>query len=246
MSYKQRKQQGYELPVRRQSPQGLQGKRGQKRYSDPGIKFAKQMFAGRSERSKGQDLVRLAQIAPDVTVWLKDPSRWDLKGVDMPQAERIFENRTARQKAADLAKRAKLTKDVELWMGNINRLDMKGVDSPPKGKHIRRFRVMPKEEGKKLELKRAETKKTEEKKHTLPSTEQIIERAQQIHMEKAVKEGLPTISAEPSELRESGEFEEARAELMRGEKSKADIQIEEYVHNLNSELEPLGFQVVPV
>jgi hypothetical protein len=33
---------------------------------------------------------------------------------------------------------------------------------------------------------------------------------------------------------------------MRGEKSRADIQIEEYVHNLNSELEPLGFQVVPI
>jgi hypothetical protein len=33
---------------------------------------------------------------------------------------------------------------------------------------------------------------------------------------------------------------------MRGEKSKADAQIAGYVHDLNSELEPMGYRVVEI
>lgn len=244
MSYQKRRQAQYQVDVRRSRGKGLAArKRGY-----PGINFAKEIFEGRSERSKAQDLVRLAQIAPDVTIWLKDPSRWDLKGVDTPQAARIFEHRTTRQKAQDLARRAKKTKNIELWAGNVNRYDFGNIDTPARGKHVRRlrrFRVMEKEQAKQ-ELKKAETKKTDEKKHTLPSKQQIIERAQELHMEKEVKEGLPAISAEESEFKESGEFEEARSELMRGEKSKADAQIESYVHDLNSELEGMGYRIVPI
>jgi hypothetical protein len=243
VSYQKRRQAQYQIDVRRS--QGIKGLAARKK-GYPGINFAKEIFEGRSERSKGQDLVRLAQIAPSVTIWLRDPSRWDLPGIDTPNAQRIFEHRSTRQKAQDLARRARKTKNIELWAGNVNRYDFDNVDTPARGKHVRRFRVMEKEEDKKQELKKTETKKTEEKKHTLPSKQQIIERAQELHMQKEVKQGLPAISAEESELKESGEFEKARSELMRGEKSKADAQIESYVHDLNSELEGMGYRIVPI
>jgi hypothetical protein len=65
-------------------------------------------------------------------------------------------------------------------------------------------------------------------------------------MQEQERHGLPAITPEESELKESGAFEEARAELMRGEKSKADAQVEQYVHDLKGELEPLGFTIVPL
>jgi len=245
MSYKRHNQREYQIPIRRQNiKSSLHGRGCQKRY--PGINVARQVFEERSARSRGQDLVRVAQIAPSVQVWLKDPSRWDLPNVDTPDARRIFEHRSTREKAQDLARRARKTKNIELWAGNVNRYDFDNIDTPPEGKHIRRFKVMPKEEGKKLELKRTESKKTEEKKHTLPSKEEILQRAQEMHKEELVKGGLPALSAEESELKESGTFEEARTDLMRGEKSKADAQIEGYIHDLNSELEPMGYRVVEI
>lgn len=204
--------------------------------------LAKVVFESRSQRSQAQDLVRLAQIAPNVQVWLKDPSRWDIPNVDTPDAQRIFEHRTTRQKAQDLARRAKKTRNIELWMGNINKMDIQGVDTPPKGKRVKRFRVMEKEEGKKILEGKIKEKK--EPTHKLPTKEEILERAQERFQEKQAKEGLPSITAEEQELKESGLFEVARSELMRGEKSKADAQIEEYVHNLNSELEPMGYTIV--
>jgi hypothetical protein len=244
MSYKQQNRRQYQKDIRRQSVKGsLHGRGNRKRY--PGINVAREAFEARSERSKGQDLVRLAQIAPNVQIWLKDPSRWDLPNVDTPDAQRIFEHRTTRQKAQDLARRARKTRNIELWMGNINKMDLQGVDTPVKGKRVRRFRIMEKEEAKKILLEE-KVKEKRESTRKLPTKEEILERAQERFQEKQAKEGLPAITAEEQELKESGLFEVARAELMRGEKSKADAQIEEYVHNLNSELEPLGFQVVPI
>jgi hypothetical protein len=126
-------------------------------------------------------------------------------------------------------------------LGDPSKVDLQGVDTPGSKKpKSRRFKVVEKEIGKKLELKRV----TEEKKQgrKLPTKAEILERAQESHKVELVKHGLPVISAEEKELEESGMFEEARVDLMRGEKSKVDPQIEAYVHDLNGELEPLGFQ----
>lgn len=128
---------------------------------------------------------------------------------------------------------------VEVWIGDPSRFDVKGVDTP-RGQKPRRFKPVPKAEAEKIE---AEKKKQGRK---LPTKAEILERAQEIHKEKEVKQGLPALSAEESELKESGEFETARTDLMRGEKSKADAQIESYVHDLNSELEPMGYRVVEI
>jgi len=246
MSYKRRNQREYQIDVRRQNIRSsLHGRGGQKRY--PGINVAKEAFEARSKRSKTQDLLKMAEIAPNVSAWLKCPNRLDLPGLDTPDAAMIFARRSKRSQAQDLARAARRKVPVEVWIGDPSRVDLQGVDTPGSKKpKPRRFKVVEEEEGKKLELKRAESEKTGEKKHTLPSKQEIIERAQQIHMEKEAKQGLPTISAEESELKESGEFEEARADLMRGEKSKADAQIEGYIHDLNSELEPMGYRVVEI
>jgi hypothetical protein len=193
------------------------------------------------------DLLKMAEIAPNVSAWLKCPNRLDLPGLDTPNAALVFSHRSKRSQAQDLARAAKKKVPVEVWIGDPSRFDVKGVDTPGSQKpKPRRFKVVEKEIGKKLELKRAESKKTEEKKHTLPSKEEILQRAQEMHKEELVKKGLPALSAEESELKESGTFEEARTDLMRGEKSKADAQIEGYVHDLNSELEPMGYRVVEI
>jgi len=244
MSYQHRREKTYQIQMRRS--QGIKGLAARKK-GYPGINFAREIFEGRSERSKGQDLVRLAQIAPSVTIWLRDPSRWDLPGIDTPNAQRIFEHRSTRQKAQDLARRARKTKNIELWAGNVNRYDFDNVDTPARGKHVRRFRVMEKEEAKKQELKRSESEKAKEKKagRHLPTSEEITERATELFQEKQTKAGLPNISPEKSELAEAGLLQIAREDLMRTE-SKVDSQVLEYVHNLNSELEPMGFRVVEI
>jgi hypothetical protein len=246
MSYKRHNQREYQIDVRRQNFRGsLHGRGGQKRY--PGINVAKEAFEARSKRSKTQDLLKMAEIAPNVTAWLKCPNRLDLPGLDTPDATMIFARRSKRSQAQDLARAARRKVPVEVWIGDPSKVDLQGVDTPGSKKpKPRRFKVVEKEEGKKLELKRIESKETEEKKHTLPSKEEILQRAQEMHKEELVREGLPALSAEESELKESGTFEEARMDLMRGERSKVDAQIEGYVHDLNSELEPMGYRVVEI
>jgi hypothetical protein len=185
----------------------------------------------------------MAEIAPSVSAWLKCPNRLDIPGLDTPNAALVFSHRSKRSQAQDLARAAKKKVPVEVWIGDPSRFDVKGVDTPS-SKDVRRFKPVPKEEAKKILEEKAKEKKEPTRK--LPTKEEILERAQERFQEKQTKVGLPAITAEEQELKESGLFEEARAELMRGEKSRADVQIEEYVHNLNSELEPLGFQVVQI
>lgn len=246
MTYQRSKEQSYEMKARHRGlPSGTKrkgfglGTKG--RY--PGINLAKQVFAEKSQRSRTQDLLKMAEIAPNVTAWLKCPNRLDIPGLDSPDAALVFSRRSRRSQAQDLARAARKKVPVEIWIGDPSKVDLKGVDTPG-SKKTRRFKPVPKEEAKKILEEKVREKKESTRK--LPTKEDILERAQERFQEKQTKVGLPAISAEEQELKESGLFEEARAELMRGEKSKADVQIEEYVHNLNSELEPLGFQVVPI
>jgi hypothetical protein len=242
--------------------------RGHSKYGKdniPGKAFAKEIFEGRSKRSQAQDLARFATVTDDVTIWLKAPNRFDLEGIDTPSAQAIFDKRSIRQKAVDLAKRAKKTRNLELWAGNVNRYDFDKVDTPgAKGKRVRKFRVLPKKEAEehakkqrldkqkeldhqfldgKISKQEYERKRTEGRK--LPSSEEITQRAKEMFQEKQVKAGLPSITPEKSELSEAGLLQSAREDLMRTG-AKVDSQVLEYVHNLNSELEPMGFRVVEI
>ncbi|MGA2309496.1 MAG: hypothetical protein ABSG57_08115 [Candidatus Bathyarchaeia archaeon] len=213
---------------------------------------AEMAFSQRSKRSQAIDRVKLAEITTNLEAWLHSPNRLDFPGVDTPNGRLIFSHKSKRAQAADLAKAAKRKVPMEIWIKDTAHTDLKGVDTKnaktqgPREKVVRKYRVVPKEEAKKLEMKVSESKEAKEKKHTLPSKAEILERAQEIHAEKEVKSGLPAKTAEEGELKESGDFEAARSELMSGEGSKADAQVLEYVHNINSELEPLGFKVVEI
>jgi hypothetical protein len=243
MSYKRQRQPGYQIDLRRQSVRILQA-RG-KGKGNPGIKVAQEAFESRSQRARTMDLLKMADIAPSVSAWLKCPNRLDLPGLDTPDAELVFSHRSKRSQAQDLARAAKRKVSVEVWIGDPSKVDLKGIDTPSSKKpKPRRFKVVEKGKADAVELKRSESKKAEEKKHTLPTKTQILEKAQAIHKEELVKGGLPVVSAEESELKETGDFERARNELMRGEQSKADSQVLQYIDDLRKELEPLGFSII--
>jgi len=229
-------------------PRKKSGQPGSHRRSYPGITVAGEVFESRSERAKTMDLLKMAEIAPNVTAWLQCPNRLDLLGLDTPDAALVFSHRSKRSQAQDLARAARRKVPVEVWIADPSKVDLKRIDTPSSKKpKPRRFKVVEKEEGKKLELKKAESKKVEEEKQGrhLPTSEEITERAVELFQEKQAKAGLSSITPEKNELAESGLFEIARQDLMRTG-SKVDSQVLEYVHNLNSELEPMGFRVVEI
>jgi hypothetical protein len=141
------------------------------------------------------------------------------------------------------------------------------VDTPPSKNtkkptvipaKTRKYKVAEKAKAKK-ELEKAEKKEEQtlkskqpkkEKKKTegrkLPTKAEIIERATEMHLEDQARQGLPTITPEESELKESGLFKEAQNELMRGIDSIVDPQVEKYIHELKDELEPHGYNIVPM
>jgi hypothetical protein len=192
------------------------------------------------------DLLKMADIAPSVSAWLRCPNRLDIPGLDSPDAALVFSHRSKRSQAQDLARAARRKVPVEVWIGDPSKVDLKGVDTPTSKKpKPRRFKVVEKSEAKKLELKRTEAEKTEtkEKRHTLPTSEEITERATEMFQEKQTKAGLPNITPEKSELAEAGLLQIAREDLMRSE-SKVDSQMLQYIDDLRHELEPLGFDIV--
>jgi hypothetical protein len=207
-------------------------------FSKGDIVVAKTVFESRSKRSREQDLVRLAKISPNISVYVKSPNRFDIPGVDTVQPALLFSRRSKRSRVADLAKLARRA-PLQLWIGNINRYDLEGVDTPPKDKHVRRFKILSRKDAKK-------EKPIETRVRTLPTKEEILERAKEKFMDEQSRRGLPAITPEESELKESGLFEVARSELMRSDKTKADSQILQYIGELRNELEQFGFTVVPL
>jgi phage gp29-like protein len=194
----------------------------------------------------------MAPLAPSLDVYLKAPNKYDFPNVDQPDPQLIFSHKTHRQQAADLAKLATKA-PVEVWVRNTARHDIENVDTPIHRKKravlpakTHKFRVKRKEV-EKGEL--AEAEKPKEKKprgRKLPTKEEILEKATEIAMINQVKQGIEPITPETSELLESGVFEEARRELMTGEDTVVNTQILEYVDLLKTELEPMGFSIVPL
>lgn len=215
---------------------------GQDKY--PGIRIAEQIFESRSERSKAQDLVKVAQIAPNLEIWLASPNRFDIEGVDSPDAKLIFSHKSKMSQAVDLAKLAKKRVPMEIWVQDTSQYDLEGIDTP-KGKHdaTKRYKTIQRFKIQKKSLILKKPKKPEGRK--LPTTEEIVKKATETFQEEQVKKGLPSITPEVSELKEAGLITEARDDLMRTE-SKVSSAVEQYIHDLDSELREQGYTIVPL
>ena len=101
LAYNSRGGHGYGGQPRR----GGFGRKGNKGRSND-TQRAQRSFDRRSNQSKAQDLVRIAEVAPNIEAYLKAPNQFDWKGVDCPDPHLIFEHKSPREKAADLSKLA--------------------------------------------------------------------------------------------------------------------------------------------
>ena len=155
MSYKGRPKGSY--GAQRHSKGSWHG--GKKGFQhDTGV--ARENFESRSRRSQTQDLLKIADLAPDIQAYLHSPNRLDWANVDQVDARLIFSHKTQRQKAADLSKLAEKA-PVEAWIKNTAQSDIQNVDTPPlkgkkesvKAKVIRKFKIVKKSEAEKLKAK---------------------------------------------------------------------------------------------
>ena len=171
MSYRGKREGNYGNRSRGRSFGAGFGKRKGNQSSD--TERAKRNFEQRSQRSQTLDLLKVADLAPNISMYLKSPERFDWCGVDMADARLIFSRKSIREKASDLARLAKI-KPLELWVKNTGEADIKNIDTPnakTKGmqtKILRKFRIVrkqpEKEKPKETEKpKEAEKPKTPEK-----------------------------------------------------------------------------------
>lgn len=75
----------------------------------------------------------------------------------------------------------------------------------------------------------------------LPKPKEILKRAREIDMSRAVMSGLPAITPEKHELKESGTLEEARVDLMRSSETRWKMEQRKYLDQLAGEM---GLSVV--
>ena len=129
---------------------------------------ARSNFEHRTIRSQTQDLIRIADIAPNIEAYLKAPNRFDWSNVDGPDPKLIFSHKSKREQSADLAKLATKA-PIEVWIKDTSQHDIQGVDTPLKaknketlkGKIIKKFKVVKKDQ---VEQDAKEAKKEAEKK----------------------------------------------------------------------------------
>ena len=188
--------------------------------------LARESFESRSKRSQAQDLRMSAPIAKNIHAYLKAPTETDWLGVDSP---------------SKLVEFAKKDSQIEIR------------DSKTKKTH--RFKIVKKAEAKKepekQELKaEANNPIKEESSHKLPSAKEILEKAQQLYMKDNgrmdFQEGVGTNLPERNELAEEGYLQKAKLALMTSEDTVASRQVGDYVENLRTELNKLGFEVIPM
>jgi len=75
----------------------------------------------------------------------------------------------------------------------------------------------------------------------LPTRKEIMKRAKERHMRESAKAGLPTITPTEAEVKESGDYLEARRELMRSEETEWRGQQRQYLDTMADEM---GLEVV--
>ena len=69
-----------------------------------------------------------------------------------------------------------------------------------------------------------------------PRRKQILERARRIELSDIVRAGLPALTPEDYELKESGAFHRAKIDLMRSQKTKVFAQQRKYLDQMASEM----------
>lgn len=226
---------------------GNYGSQPSRRFSRRDVRLARAAFQSRSPISQGLDLAKQAPVTSDLEIWLRSPATLDFPRVDVKLSANPVERRKQAEDLVQVAAGKKL--EVE-------------VREPKRKKPIKRFRILKKEDAEKLKKEpeqsktetpevKESTSKTEENreetpKRRMPSKAEILQRAKEMFMEQQARTGLPAIAPEESELKETGLFDLARADLMRGEDTKADPQILQYISNLAAELEGMGFSIVPI
>lgn len=189
---------------------------------------AQRNFESRSKQSQSQDLHKFAEIAPNITVYLKAPCEWDWPGVDNP---------------ASLAKLAKEKGSVGM------------VVKDGKAKKTHNFKVVKKSEVKKepekQELK-AESNNPikEESSHKLPTEKEIYDRAVEMYQSENFKprheDSAPEVNPTKGELAEEGYLQKAKLDLMTKTDTKASRDVMDYVDGIRQQLEKIGFTVEPI
>jgi hypothetical protein len=195
--------------------------------------LAKQSFENRSKRSQSQDLHKFADIAPNITVYLKAPCEWDWPGVDTPS------------KLAELTRKG----NVELVV----------KDSSKKDKlKTHRYKIKKKDANKELK-KKQELAKADvvmfnvplaEKGHKLPTEKEILAEAQRLYQKENFKaihnESMPEQMPTKGELQEEGLLNAAKLNLMTSQDTQASRSVLDYVDGLRQQLEKIGFTVEPI
>ena len=251
MSYRGRLKGTYGNPSRRSSFGSGSRRNKPPGFSSRDIHLAQAAFAGRSPKSRAQDLSRQAPLVDSLEVWLKSPASLDIPGID---SKLSMNPKEQKKQAATLAEIAKKKKNVEIE-----------VRDPKEKKSVKRFKVVTKDEAEKLKKEQEQKvkietpEKTELKPkendansplvegHKMPSKAEILERAKQLYMHDNARfpelgENLP----EESELREEGYLKRAQTELLTKEDTKTTHQVLDYVGTLKNELEQIGFTIVPI
>lgn len=209
-------------------------KRKEKRTADY---LAKQSFSLRSPQAQRMDMIRLAPLAPGIEAYLRSPNRYDWPGVD-GLADSFP------KQAEGIAKLSKEQPDVELIVNSQG-------EGPAQTK---KFKVIEKDKAKEeteKELKRVEEQADKTTKTNLPSAEEIYNEAIRLWRKentKPIHEGFLEDVADPTrqELQEEGYLNQAKLKLMTSEDTEAARQTFDYVDNIRTELEKIGFTVIPI
>lgn len=188
--------------------------------------LAKKSFEGRSRRSKAQDLHKYAEIAPNISAYLKAPGEYDWQGIDTPD------------KLAGLAKKGSVR--IVVKDGNT--------------KKTHHFKIAEKTEKKESEKELAKSEDNnpilEKPTHKLPSQKEILEKAQAMYMAENFKpkynDSAPEVLPTKGELAEEGYLQKAKLDLMTSEDTQASRQTLDYVDNLRGQLEKIGFTIEPI
>ena len=221
---------------------GFGGKGKGKGHSFNPLTIAKRSFEKRSKRSQEQDLRQIAQLAPNLSVYLRDPTRFDLPFIDMPRDQNETVKvlcRLASKAPCEIHVKdtdAKRTKKVKV----VKKQDVKAeVDKA----------VLEIE--KKAELARAENVKTEGPESYLPSEKEIYDEAVRLWMKENHKpkfgDYMENVAAPTKgELSEEGFLRKAQLSLMTKDSTQASRQVEDYLQNIRNEVQKLGFDIVPI
>ena len=240
MSYGTKSGHGYGNNQRRSSGFGGKGK-GKGRSFNP-LTIAKRSFEKRSKRSQEQDLRKIAQIAPSLSVYLKNPERFDLPFIDMPRNQnetiRVL-CRLASKEPCEIHVKdtdAKRTKKVKV----VKKQDVKAEVE----KEVQKLEA-------KVQLAKSENPMAVGPESYLPSEAEILAEAQRLWLKENAKpkyEGFMENVAAPTkgELSEEGYLRKAQLNLMTKDTTQASRQVEDYLQNIRNEVQKLGFDIVPI